>query len=176
MGSFVTDSGNQPETVGGSPSLASCWTIRSSYERELRRAARRDSVRERRRGSGRSHPRRRRLLVSRGERGREVRATAEGRMGRTMSKREDEIQARLDAADADLRAQNAWVDFTDHAHDDVAYLLNRVRRLEMAIRQVTSDRWGFWCGDEDCPEAGCSEGFAAYRTLRAALKEGESSE
>ena len=56
-----------------------------------------------------------------------------------MSKRLDEIQARLDAADADLRAQNAWVDFTDHAHDDIAYLLERVRRLDMDVKN-----WEMW--------------------------------
>lgn len=66
-----------------------------------------------------------------------------------MTKREDEIQARLDAADADLRAQNAWVDFTDHAHDDVAYLLERVRELESQVKN-----WEIWANNlpsrEDC--------------------------
>ena len=116
-----------------------------------------------------------------------------------------EIQARLDAATPgkwllEVAGREFWVQtctldndapvelvvasvyeapdatFIANAPTDIAYLLERVRELEMAIRQVTSDRWGFWCGDEDCPEAGCSEGFAAYRTLRAALTEGESRE
>ena len=60
-------------------------------------------------------------------------------MGQAVS-RLDEIQARLDAADADLRAQNAWVDFTDHAHDDVAYLLEQVQKLTNHIMEDSCPR------------------------------------
>ena len=56
-----------------------------------------------------------------------------------MTDREDEIQARLDAADADLRAQNAWVDFTDHAHDDIAYLLERVREWRALAEEAIEE-------------------------------------
>ena len=68
-----------------------------------------------------------------------------------MSKRLDEIQARLDAADADLRAQNAWVDFTDHAHDDIAYLLERVRMWK-ALADLCEAHLSAWGVDVECGE------------------------
>ena len=51
----------------------------------------------------------------------------------------DEIQARLDAATDDLRATNAWVDLISNAPTDIAYLLERVRKLEMDVKN--SEIW-----------------------------------
>ena len=96
----------------------------------------------------------------------------------------DEIQARLDAADADLRAQNAWVDFTDHAHDDVAYLLERVRQLEAELdRYVPGLSWlQGWTVDEATGDEATAEGYAkaawdvkrVLDRLGTSLTEGES--